>query len=523
MASSTVLPSTAIAQELTPSSEEGTYQEIAPVGGSSLPGEDDRPAISPEHVIVPPTGGVKMISFSGIDFVPRSSAMTYESSTGCIKWKSGPQRAVIDLHLPSGSKILGVEYRHTRLSEAESYLFLVSYPADGTFTDLLSVLNGNTIGYQEIYGSLSGGYEVDNYEEALSLVWSTDNDQTYLCGATVYYEEGPAPLADQYVFYTGQSLIPIDGSTTKNNVGPGCSYRPSGDHALVGSIDLPAGTRIYGYRLYYFNNGDPGRVRSFLQEYDGAGDGLVIASLESTLSSGYHDEYISITESYYINPNQSSLSIVLYPGNSINLAVCGLRLYVQYPANSLHIQEQSIPMGERNDASLGEVEAETSVSDLTAPDSQNDSELTAAGYLLNIAGSTFHPVDSNVHLRYSGFGCVYTDEANALLVSSIVLPRFAKIKEVRYQYYHDNPNEESFLYVTLSGSSMLYPMMLAKAEGQVGYGVVSNSEHSFVNRPELFSINFAWLSVNNTSSSKLCGAQIVYEYNYPVYLPMIFR
>lgn len=528
MAASLMAPSAANAQEPPPSSSERSTSPT-PTEMNYIPGADDPVHGELDHVISPKVGGYKTISFAGMDFLPRKTQITtsYISTTGCITAGTENPNYLVDVHLPRGSRIIGLTYQYRNYDANSSYLFFTGYKGDGTVDDIFWVLSSSGTGYQESYGQPTNPYTVDNEITSLNLVWVPQNSGDWLCGGTLHYIEPTTSFNDNYWFASAYAFMPADSSTTKDNDGGyGCVFRPTGSHALVMDLDLPNGTVIHGFRLYYYSNAQTERIWSYLYRFDMTGGGISLGDFQSTKNSGFSAEYFALASPEVVNTN-SAYILGIHPGSTTSLSVCGIRVFLSYPAGvtaTAAVQsglkdvalDSTRPLGLEGNYQADEFRGE-------ATEEQSDHSVMATTQTRSIAGAAFHPIDGSTTMSYQGYGCVSLGTTGTkYLVKSVVLPQYAKVLSVRL-YFYEVIAGDSVLVLTQSGRGGILNRQIVDSTGNAGYGTSLSTQAAFEHLPGSNSLSLLWDSLDSSTGQQLCGVKITYEIGYKSFMGLILK
>jgi len=130
-----------------------------------------------------------------------------------------------------------------------------------------------------------------------------------------------------YLFVAGSAFTSRDSSNAVSYAGAGCVVSTS--NYVVTDLQLPDGANVLGIRSYYYNNGQPGSVAATLTSYDGAGGFTDHVIGNSTMNTGYADEYFGAVTPPVID--NASLSYALLGKTVANTQFCGIRVFFQYP------------------------------------------------------------------------------------------------------------------------------------------------------------------------------------------------
>lgn len=133
---------------------------------------------------------------------------------------------------------------------------------------------------------------------------------------------------------------------------------------------------------------------------------------------------------------------------------------------------------------------------------------------LNIAGSTFHPLDSTTTYSYPGGGCIAkTGGTQPLFVHRAILPQGATVRYVRLNYYDTSTSNVAAFFTTYDGAGNYNQLSLVSSPaGSSGYGSVLSSEFAFSVDQYTSAINVAVnLGTQNDSTLRLCGVRIAYN------------
>jgi hypothetical protein len=130
-----------------------------------------------------------------------------------------------------------------------------------------------------------------------------------------------------YLFVAGSAFTPRSSAAPVVYTGAGCINSVS--DFVVTDLQLPAGVSVLGIRSYYYNNGQATSVTTALTSYDGAGGFTDQIVANSTLNTGYADEYTGAVTPVVID--NGSLFYLLLATTPVNLQFCGIRVFYQNP------------------------------------------------------------------------------------------------------------------------------------------------------------------------------------------------
>lgn len=127
----------------------------------------------------------------------------------------------------------------------------------------------------------------------------------------------------RYLFIAGSAFTPRTSAQTVTYPGAGCIN--SSDFVTT-SLELPNGTELSGFRLYYFSNTVGANVTGIITEFDGSGGATGLANGSSSTSTGYGDVYVPVTTAPVII-NATSRSYVLLADMAVGTRFCGMRVF----------------------------------------------------------------------------------------------------------------------------------------------------------------------------------------------------
>lgn len=130
-----------------------------------------------------------------------------------------------------------------------------------------------------------------------------------------------------YLFVAGSAFSPRSSSAPMTYVSGGCIKSPA--DFVVTDLQLPDGVTVLGIRSYYYNNGQSGSVDAALTSYDGAGAFTDHVFVQSTMNTGYADEYSAAATPAVID--NYARAYTLLGSTDADMQFCGIRVYFQYP------------------------------------------------------------------------------------------------------------------------------------------------------------------------------------------------
>ncbi len=146
-----------------------------------------------------------------------------------------------------------------------------------------------------------------------------------------------APTADNDRFYhiPGSVLMPVDSGTTLAYDYMGCVHANTGGSALLNApLDIPEGSTLIGFRLYYYDTHASSNVQAWITRYneDGTGyDDIAYATSSGTGGRGSvwadANSSMNVLDTY----NWSYVLNVRLNAASSTLQVCGLRVMYTPP------------------------------------------------------------------------------------------------------------------------------------------------------------------------------------------------
>ena len=132
---------------------------------------------------------------------------------------------------------------------------------------------------------------------------------------------------------------------------------------------------------------------------------------------------------------------------------------------------------------------------------------------LQLAGSTFHPWNSNTPYEYSGNGCIHASGSPTTHpVHKVMLPDGATIKYVRLYYYDSAPGKKiSVFLTTYDRSGNFAELDVTESNNDGGYGTTLSGELNHVVTTSDEALNLvANLGTMNNASLQFCGVRIAY-------------
>lgn len=133
---------------------------------------------------------------------------------------------------------------------------------------------------------------------------------------------------DQFFSIPGSVLVPRTSSAYKQYTSSGCVRITSGDLFLTTSLNLPSGSNIIGFRLYYRDNNPNASVQAWITAYESgvsATDLALITSIDGLTSRWADVDHVvdTLHNSYAINVRLNDYN---------NLDVCGIRVTYTPPS-----------------------------------------------------------------------------------------------------------------------------------------------------------------------------------------------
>ncbi len=153
---------------------------------------------------------------------------------------------------------------------------------------------------------------------------------------------------------------------------------------------------------------------------------------------------------------------------------------------------------------------EARVMDANAPDAP-------AGSLfryLNIAGSTFHPLDNSTTYSYPGDGCIAkTGGSDARFVHKGILPAGAVARYVRLYYYDTSTSNVVAFFTTYDGAGNYNERTsVSSVGGASGYDSTLSPVMNYTVAPSIAAINVVVnLGDQDDETLQFCGVRIAYE------------
>lgn len=132
----------------------------------------------------------------------------------------------------------------------------------------------------------------------------------------------------------------------------------------------------------------------------------------------------------------------------------------------------------------------------------------------SVAGSTFHPLDSNTSYSYPGNGCIAkTGGAESRFVHRIVLPQGAVVRFLRLYYYDTSASDLSAFFTTYDGAGNYSEVTtVSSGSGPTGFATTLSPALNFTVDRYTSAINvLVNLSNQNNETLRFCGVRIAYE------------
>lgn len=133
-------------------------------------------------------------------------------------------------------------------------------------------------------------------------------------------------------------------------------------------------------------------------------------------------------------------------------------------------------------------------------------------HYLQLAGSTFHPINSNLQFAYSGSGCINKTGGTELLVThKVVLPQGATVKYLRLNAYDASPKKITAFFTTYDAVGGFNERTSVESTDSGGYETFLSPEltyevDNFVG-PTNIVVN---LGDENSAELRFCGVRIGY-------------
>ena len=133
---------------------------------------------------------------------------------------------------------------------------------------------------------------------------------------------------------------------------------------------------------------------------------------------------------------------------------------------------------------------------------------------LNIAGSTFHPVDNSTSYSYPGTGCIAkTGGSEKRFVTKVILPQGAVARYMRLYYYNTSARKITAFFTTYDAAGNYQEVNAVDSlGGPSGYGSVLSTEFNHTVDRYARAINvLVNLDDKNDSTLQFCGVRITYD------------
>lgn len=139
-------------------------------------------------------------------------------------------------------------------------------------------------------------------------------------------ETSSRAATDGWLFVAGSAFNARSSSQVVEYLNAGCIYT---DAAVTTDLQLLDGMKIKGVRTFYYNMGQSGSISTYLTSYDGMGGFIDHLNGDSTLDTGYSQEYYSMVSP--ITVNNFSNAYVLTALIDSNTRFCGMRVFYENP------------------------------------------------------------------------------------------------------------------------------------------------------------------------------------------------
>lgn len=158
----------------------------------------------------------------------------------------------------------------------------------------------------------------------------SSSQQLEIFGPDVYDENQPNAIYDhQYFHIPGSVLIPRVSSTSKTYSTRGCVSINGGDPHLTAPVNIPTGSQLIGFRLFYKDNNPTAGLQGYVTYIEQGGISyrdLGKVESEDGIESGWADI------SHTVDNFRSSYVINLTFNSYSDLSVCGIRIMYKPPS-----------------------------------------------------------------------------------------------------------------------------------------------------------------------------------------------
>lgn len=181
-----IQPSSVVSNGIQATSTPASSEGLAPSRPAGAHREFAEESVNPEGLAAGTVTYFKR--YPGVAFQPRDSDTGYDYfGNGCISSK-GSDYFTVDLQLPTGAVIDFIRLYYYDASSANARMYLSTYDAAGSYTDVDYVDSSGTGGYGS--AGIFTNYTVDPITEAVVLVWrpNTTGATMALCGARVRFQ-----------------------------------------------------------------------------------------------------------------------------------------------------------------------------------------------------------------------------------------------------------------------------------------------------------------------------------------------
>jgi len=128
----------------------------------------------------------------------------------------------------------------------------------------------------------------------------------------------------------------------------------------------------------------------------------------------------------------------------------------------------------------------------------------------NVAGTSFHPRDSNVDTIYGGAGCISRGSGVTAFVYALQLPQASRIRFVRAYFYDTSAGDLSFTLSRHAGEGTTLDDVTFTSNASSGYGTRQSSELDIAVDNVTYATELSVLLTEASPSLEFCGMRVAY-------------
>ncbi len=284
-------------------------------------------AVAIDYIVPsPPDSGILSIPTSA--FWPFTNGYDYENHG---RWLLHDNPAggfyIAPLNLPDGAVIKKITLRTVNngisINVLNPNFFLQTTTLGaGNYSNLVSIASDGTNGYMGTSTSPSGGIAIDYLQHTYWLTWAPPAGTIYLMGAIIEYT--PPTTVKRRITIPGAAFNPVRGSS--------CGYENHGRYtltksgssntwSLIAPVNLPHGSYVTGYTVYYRTNIP-------------TSEGIIALVREANQNNEYLPDLVRVTTPKGVNSNWHSIKTTLIRREPIDNNNIHYQLQIAIPLTS---------------------------------------------------------------------------------------------------------------------------------------------------------------------------------------------